>query len=185
MRLCRVPGADLQKRTSLTSGTALGGRCNLHASRTQYTRLPGRKRHAQDRRNLRWRGHGRQPVDVLRCPMRSAPTVRATRRIPAIQRLPGSVCVHQQRVDPPRLYMSICALIARACWTSRSIFISPADARSISDPVGWVNTRMTEMLGRSRMVSLGLKRRRQQDGRYGGRLPAVRPARLVVGRVRR
>jgi hypothetical protein len=29
--------ADLQKRTSLTSETALGGRCNIHASKTQYT----------------------------------------------------------------------------------------------------------------------------------------------------
>ena len=33
--------ADLQKRTSLTSETALGGRCSIHASRTQYTRPPG------------------------------------------------------------------------------------------------------------------------------------------------
>jgi len=29
--------ADLQKRTSLTSGTALGGRCNVYASSAQYT----------------------------------------------------------------------------------------------------------------------------------------------------
>jgi hypothetical protein len=34
--------ADLQERTSLTSGTALGGRCSVHASRTQYTRPQGR-----------------------------------------------------------------------------------------------------------------------------------------------
>ncbi len=34
--------ADLRKRTSLTSGTALGGRCKIHASRTQYTRPPGK-----------------------------------------------------------------------------------------------------------------------------------------------
>ena len=28
---------DLRKRTSLTSGTALGGRCKIYASRTRYT----------------------------------------------------------------------------------------------------------------------------------------------------
>jgi hypothetical protein len=28
--------ADLRKRTSLTSGTALGGRCDIYASRVQY-----------------------------------------------------------------------------------------------------------------------------------------------------
>src|SRR3984893_944204 len=28
--------ADLRKRTSLTSGTALGGRCNVHANRVRY-----------------------------------------------------------------------------------------------------------------------------------------------------
>jgi hypothetical protein len=34
--------ADLRKRTSLGSGTALGGRCNFDASRTRCTRPPGR-----------------------------------------------------------------------------------------------------------------------------------------------
>jgi hypothetical protein len=29
--------ANLRKRTSLTSGTALSGRCNAHASSAQYT----------------------------------------------------------------------------------------------------------------------------------------------------
>jgi hypothetical protein len=29
--------ADLQKRTSLTSGTALGGRCEIDASRVRHT----------------------------------------------------------------------------------------------------------------------------------------------------
>jgi len=44
--------ADLRKRTSLTSGTALGGRCDVHASRTQYT--PSTRQDsdpAQDRRD--------------------------------------------------------------------------------------------------------------------------------------
>lgn len=33
--------ADLRKRTSPTSETALGGRCKIDANRTQYNRLPG------------------------------------------------------------------------------------------------------------------------------------------------
>jgi hypothetical protein len=33
--------ADLRKRTSLTSETALGGRCKIHASRTQYAPSTG------------------------------------------------------------------------------------------------------------------------------------------------
>jgi hypothetical protein len=38
---CAERCADLRKRTSLTSETALGGRCNVHASRTRCTRPPG------------------------------------------------------------------------------------------------------------------------------------------------
>ena len=33
--------ADLQKRTSLTSGTALGGRCKIHASTVRYVLSSG------------------------------------------------------------------------------------------------------------------------------------------------
>jgi DNA-binding NarL/FixJ family response regulator len=51
--------ADLRKRWSLTSGTALGGRCKIHASRTRYT--PSTRQGSyptQDHRDRRWRDHG-------------------------------------------------------------------------------------------------------------------------------
>ena len=82
--------ANLQKRTSLTSGTALGGRCNVHASRTQNT--PSTRQDndpTQDHRDRRWRDHGRHPVGARRRPVRTVPTPRATRRIPASQRPSG------------------------------------------------------------------------------------------------
>ena len=78
------------RRTSLTSGTALGGRCNVHASRTQNT--PSTRQDndpTQDHRDRRWRDHDRHPVGARRWPVRTVPTPRATRRIPASQRPSG------------------------------------------------------------------------------------------------
>jgi hypothetical protein len=55
--------ADLRKRTSLTSGTALGGRCNLDASRTHYTPSTRQDNNpTQDQRDHRKHDHGRHPV---------------------------------------------------------------------------------------------------------------------------
>jgi hypothetical protein len=52
--------ADLRKRTSLTSGTALGGRCSVHASRTQYAGPPGRTAtSSKEHHGRRRRDHGR------------------------------------------------------------------------------------------------------------------------------
>jgi len=42
--------ADLRKRTSLTSGTALGGRCNVHANRVRWRKgRPPRRSDNQSR----------------------------------------------------------------------------------------------------------------------------------------
>jgi hypothetical protein len=82
--------ADLRKRMSLTSGTALSGRCKIHASRTRYT--PSTRQDSdptQDHRDRRWRDHDRHPVGTRRWPVRTVPTPRATRRIPASQRPSG------------------------------------------------------------------------------------------------
>jgi hypothetical protein len=82
--------AELRKRTSLTSGTALGGRCKIHASRTRYT--PSTRQDSdptQDHRDRRWRDHGRHPVGARLWHVRSVPTPRATRRIPASKRVSG------------------------------------------------------------------------------------------------
>jgi hypothetical protein len=61
--------ADLRKRTSLTSETALGGRCKCHASRTQYS--PSIRQAAtptQDHCDRRWRDCGPHPAGTRRWP---------------------------------------------------------------------------------------------------------------------
>jgi len=68
---------DLRKRMSLTSGTTLGGRCSINASRTQYT--PSTRQDSaptQDHRDRRRRDHGRHPVGARRWHVRSFPTPR-------------------------------------------------------------------------------------------------------------
>jgi hypothetical protein len=66
--------ADLRKRTSLTSGTALGGRCSVNANRVQYT--PSTRQDntpAQDHRDRCRHDHGRHPVGARRWPVKSVP----------------------------------------------------------------------------------------------------------------
>jgi hypothetical protein len=61
--------ADLRKRTSLTSGTALGGRCSVHASSARCTSSTRQDSDpTQDHRDRRWREHGRHPVGAWRLP---------------------------------------------------------------------------------------------------------------------
>ena len=81
--------ADLQKRTSLTSETALSGRCNVHASRTRCT--PSTRQDSDPTRATA------TVVGVIMAASQSVrdgcpgdlPTPRATRRIPASQQLSG------------------------------------------------------------------------------------------------
>ena len=104
--------ADLQKRTSLTSGTALGGRCSVNANRGQYT--PSTRQDntpAQDHRDRRRHDHGRHPVGARRWPVRSVPPPRATRH----SRKPATL--REQRHARSRRYMDV-VLLREVCQVS-------------------------------------------------------------------
>jgi hypothetical protein len=97
--------ADLRKRTLLTSGTALGGRCNAHASSAQYT--PSTRQDSdrtQDHRDRRWRDHGRHPLRARRWPVRSVPTLDVRyARFHQLQPVGPARAADRARLHPRRL----------------------------------------------------------------------------------